>query len=132
MRKVAKATEFYHHALKEDFAVSPIQWHSTKLSNWLLYSTRQTDCKKLGEELTKQIGIEVSCQFIRINNRSPYNLADPQGVHIQTAEKDVGKVHEKLSKLYSSRATKLPLGIHDISSMKALEKLHLLRNRQDG
>ena len=61
--------EFYHHALKENFAVSPIQWHSTKLFNWLLYSTHQTDCKKLGKELTQQIGIEVSCRFIRINDR---------------------------------------------------------------
>jgi hypothetical protein len=140
MTKVAKETEFYHHALKENFAVSPIQWHSTKLSNWLLYSTRQTDCKKLGEELTKQIGIEVSCRFIRINDRSPYSREDPQGVHVQTAEKDVEEVQDILSKLYSSRATKFPLGmrmryvsiIHDISSMQALEKFHLLRNRQDG
>jgi hypothetical protein len=140
LKKVAKETEFYHHALKEHFAVSPIQWHSTKLSNWLLYSTRQTDCKKLGEELTQQIGIEVSCRFIRINDRSPYDREDPQGVHVQTAEKDVDEVQEILSKLYSSRATEFPLGmrmryvsiIHDISSMKALEKFHLLRNRQDG
>jgi hypothetical protein len=36
MTKVAKETEVYHHALKENFAVLPIQWHSTKLSNWLL------------------------------------------------------------------------------------------------
>jgi hypothetical protein len=140
MKKVAKETEFYHHALRENFKVSPIQWHSTKLVNWLLYSTRQTDCKKLGEELTRQIGIEVSCRFIRINDRSPYDREDPQGVHVQTAEKDVKDVQDILSKLYSYRATKFPLGmhmrymsiIHDISSMKALQKCHLLRNRQDA
>jgi hypothetical protein len=102
MAKVAKETEFYHQALKENFAMSPIQWHSTKLSNWLLlHSTRQTDCKKLGEELTKHIGIEVSCRFIRINDSSPYDCADPQGAHIQTAGKGVE----------SSRALEFPLGM---------------------
>jgi hypothetical protein len=102
-----------------------------KFSKWLLYSTRQTDCKKLGEELTKHIGIEVSCRFIQIHDRSRYNCANPQGVHVQTAEKDVDEVQEMLSKLYSSRVTKFPLGmrmrcvsiIHNISSMKALEKV---------
>jgi hypothetical protein len=120
--------------------VSPIQWHSTKFSNWLLYLTPQTDCKNHGEELTRQIGIKVSCRFIQINDRSPYDREDPQGVHVQTAEKDVEDVQDILSKLYSSRATEFPLGmrmryvsiIHDISSMKALEKYHLLRNHQDG
>jgi hypothetical protein len=102
--------------------------------------TPQTDCKNHGEELTRQIGIKVSCRFIQINDRSPYDREDPQGVHVQTAEKDVEDVQDILSKLYSSRATEFPLGmrmryvsiIHDISSMKALEKFHLLRNRQDG
>jgi hypothetical protein len=73
MKKDAKESKFYHHALKENFKVSPIQWHSRKLSNWLLYSTRQTGWKKLGKDLTGQIGIEVSCRFIRINDRSPYD-----------------------------------------------------------
>jgi hypothetical protein len=37
MTNVAKETEFRHHALKDNFAVWPIQWHSTKLPNWLIF-----------------------------------------------------------------------------------------------
>jgi hypothetical protein len=140
MKKMAKEVEFYHHAKKESFTVSPIQSHSTKWVCWLLYSTRATDCKHLGEVLTQRLGKEVSCRFMRINDKQKYDKDDPHAVHIQSSEEDVEDVQALMSKLYSSKAEHFPLGMRmryvsivtDISSMQGLTKFNLLRNRQDG
>ena len=108
---MVKEVEFYHHAKKESLTVSPIQSHSTQWVCWLLYSTRATDCKHLGKVLTQLLGKEVSCQFMRINDKQKYNKDDPHAVHIQASEEDVEEVQALMSKQYSSKAATFPLGM---------------------
>jgi hypothetical protein len=120
--------------------VSPIQSHSTKWVCWLLYSTRATDYKHLREVLTQLLGKEVSCRFVRINDKQKCDKDDRHAVHIQASEEDTEEVQALMSKRYSSKAETFPLGmrmryvsiVHDISSMQCLTKFHLLRNRQDS
>jgi len=93
--------------------LTPIQSeHATDIC-WLVYSTKNTNCKELGMALTTLLGHTVGLQFKAINTRPPYK-PQASAVHILVDKNDTLPIMKILNGIYSAdrmknRASDYPL-----------------------